>query len=84
MWWITKKQTGEMFPFIFELAEKMGFSENVKDSKFQHPSGTSSEAVEGEKKVYLLAIRILLLVRIHMSLQIQDTLRQIDYNLCDF
>ncbi len=38
-----------MFPFIFELAEKMGFSENVKDSKFQHPSGTSSEAVEGEK-----------------------------------
>jgi hypothetical protein len=35
-------------------------------------------------EVYLLAIRILLLVRIHMSLQIQDTLRQMDYNLCYF
>ncbi len=44
-----KKQTGEMFPFIFELAEKMGFSENAKDSNFQHPSGISSEAMEGEK-----------------------------------
>jgi hypothetical protein len=49
MWRITKKQTGEMFPFIFELAEKMGLSENVKDSKFQHSSGISSELVEGEK-----------------------------------
>jgi hypothetical protein len=29
-----KKQTGEMFPFILELAEKMGLSENVKNSKF--------------------------------------------------
>jgi len=38
-----------MFPFIFELAEKMGFSENLKDSKFQHPSGISIEVVEGEK-----------------------------------
>jgi len=44
-----QKQTGEMFPFIFELAEKMGLSENAKDSNFQHPSGISSEAVEGEK-----------------------------------
>ncbi|CAK9189708.1 unnamed protein product [Sphagnum troendelagicum] len=44
-----KKQTGEMFPFIFELAEKMGLSENVKDSNFQHPSGISSEAMEEEK-----------------------------------
>jgi hypothetical protein len=49
MWRITKKQTGEMFPFIFELAEKMGLSENVKDSKFQHSSGISRELVEGEK-----------------------------------
>ncbi|CAK9228137.1 unnamed protein product [Sphagnum troendelagicum] len=44
-----QKQTGEMFPFIFELIEKMGLSENAKDSNFQHPSGISSEAVEGEK-----------------------------------
>jgi len=44
-----QNQTGEMFPFIFELAEKMGLSENAKDSNFQHPSGISSEAVEGEK-----------------------------------
>jgi hypothetical protein len=44
-----EKQTGEMFPFVFELAEKMGISENVKDSKFQHPSGISSETMEGEK-----------------------------------
>jgi hypothetical protein len=44
-----KKQTGEMFPFIFELAEKMGLSENAKDSNFQHPLGISSEAMEGEK-----------------------------------
>jgi len=44
-----EKQTGEMFPFIFELAEKMGLSENAKESNFQHPSRISSEAVEGEK-----------------------------------
>ncbi len=44
-----QKQTGEMFPFIFELAERMGLSENAKDSNFQHPSGISSEAMEGEK-----------------------------------
>ncbi len=44
-----QKQTDEMFPFIFELAEKMGLSENVKDSNFQHPSGISSEVVEGDK-----------------------------------
>ncbi len=44
-----QNQTGEMFPFIFELAEKMGLSENAKDSNFQHPSGISNEAVEGEK-----------------------------------
>jgi hypothetical protein len=44
-----QKQIGEMFPFIFELAEKMGLSENAKDSNFQHPSGMSSEVVEGEK-----------------------------------
>jgi len=44
-----KKHTGEMFPFIFELAEKLGLSENAKDTKFQHRSGISSEAVEGEK-----------------------------------
>ncbi|KAH8973328.1 hypothetical protein BDL97_01G040700 [Sphagnum fallax] len=44
-----EKQTSEMFPFIFELAEKMGLSENAKESNFQHPSRISSEAVEGEK-----------------------------------
>jgi len=44
-----QNQTSEMFPFIFELAEKMGLSENAKDSNFQHPSGISNEAVEGEK-----------------------------------
>jgi hypothetical protein len=44
-----QNQTGEMFPFIFELAEKMGLSENAKDSNFQHPLGISNEAVEGEK-----------------------------------
>jgi len=44
-----QNQTGEMFPFIFELAEKMGLSENAKDSNFQHPSRIPSEAVEGEK-----------------------------------
>jgi hypothetical protein len=44
-----KKQTGEMFPFIFELAKKMRLSENAKDSNFQHPSGISSEAMDGEK-----------------------------------
>jgi hypothetical protein len=44
-----QNQTGEMFPFIFEFAEKMGLSENAKDSNFQHPSGISSEAMEGEK-----------------------------------
>jgi hypothetical protein len=44
-----EEQTGEMFPFIFELAEKMGLSENAKESNFQHPSRISSEAVEGEK-----------------------------------
>jgi hypothetical protein len=44
-----EKQTGEMFPLIVELAEKMGLSENAKDSNFQHPSGISSEVVEGEK-----------------------------------
>ncbi|KAH9574106.1 hypothetical protein CY35_01G038000 [Sphagnum magellanicum] len=42
-------QTGEMFPFIFELVEKMGLSENAKNSNFQHPPSISSEAVEGEK-----------------------------------
>jgi len=26
-----QKQTGEMFPFIFQLAEMMGLSENAKD-----------------------------------------------------
>jgi hypothetical protein len=35
-------------------------------------------------EVYLLPIRILLLIRIHMMLQIQDTLRQMDYYLCYF
>jgi hypothetical protein len=44
-----QKQTSEMFPFIFELVEMMGLSENAKDSNFQHPSGISSEVVEGEK-----------------------------------
>jgi len=44
-----QNQTGEMCPFIFELAEKMGFNKNAKDSNFQHPLGISSEAVEGEK-----------------------------------
>ncbi|CAM6066784.1 unnamed protein product [Sphagnum tenellum] len=44
-----QNQTGEMFPCIFELAEKMGLSENAKDSNFQHPSGISSEVLEGEK-----------------------------------
>jgi len=44
-----QKKTGEMFPFIFELAKKMGLGENAKDSNFQHPSGISSEDVEGEK-----------------------------------
>jgi len=44
-----RKQTSEMFPFIFEIVEKMGLSENVKDSNFQHPSGISSEAMEEEK-----------------------------------
>jgi hypothetical protein len=44
-----QNQTGEMFPFIFELAEKMGLSENANDSNFQQPSSISSEAVEGEK-----------------------------------
>jgi hypothetical protein len=44
-----EKQTGEMFPCIFELVEKMGLSENAQDSNFQHPSGISSEAMEGEK-----------------------------------
>ncbi len=43
-----EKQTSEMFPFIFELAEKMGLSENAKDSNFQHSSGISSEAMEGD------------------------------------
>jgi hypothetical protein len=27
----------------------MGLNENAKDSNFQHPSGISNEAVEGEK-----------------------------------
>jgi hypothetical protein len=44
-----QNQTGEMFPFIFELVEKMGLSENANDSNFQQPSSISSEAVEGEK-----------------------------------
>jgi hypothetical protein len=44
-----QKQTGEMFPFIFELAEMMGLCENAKNSNFQHPSAISSEVVEGEK-----------------------------------
>jgi hypothetical protein len=44
-----KRKIDEMFPFIFELAEKMGLSENAKDSNFQHPSGISSEAMEGGK-----------------------------------
>ncbi len=44
-----QNQTGEMIPFIFELVEKMGLSENAKDSNFQHPSGISSEAVQSEK-----------------------------------
>jgi hypothetical protein len=47
-----QKQTGEMFLFIFELAEKMGLSENAKDSNFQHPSSISNGAVEGEKNDY--------------------------------
>ncbi len=29
-----QNHTSEMFPFIFELAEKMGLSENAKDSNF--------------------------------------------------
>jgi hypothetical protein len=44
-----QNQTGEMFPFIFELVEKMGLSKNAKGSNFQHPSGISSEVVEREK-----------------------------------
>ncbi len=44
-----QNQIGEMFPFIFELAEKMGLNENANDSNFQQPSSISSEAVEGEK-----------------------------------
>jgi hypothetical protein len=44
-----QNQTGEMFPFIFELAEKMGLSENANDSNFQQPSSISSEAMQGEK-----------------------------------
>jgi len=44
-----QNQTSEMFPFIFELAEKMGLSENANDSNFQQPSSISSEIVEGEK-----------------------------------
>jgi hypothetical protein len=44
-----QNQIGEMFPFIFELAEKMGLSKNDTDSNFQHRSNISSEAVEGEK-----------------------------------
>jgi hypothetical protein len=44
-----EKQTSEMFPCIFELVEKMGLSKNAQGSNFQHPSGISSEAMEGEK-----------------------------------
>jgi hypothetical protein len=30
-----QNQTGEMFLFLFKLAEKMGLSENANDSNFQ-------------------------------------------------
>ncbi|CAK9205179.1 unnamed protein product, partial [Sphagnum troendelagicum] len=43
------KQTGEMFPLIFELAEKMGLeSENAKPSWLQHLKDVSTETLEGE------------------------------------
>ncbi len=38
-----QNQISEMFPFIFELAEKMGLNENANDSNFQQPSSISSE-----------------------------------------
>jgi hypothetical protein len=46
-----QNQTGEMFPFIFEVVEKMGLSENANDSNFQQSSSISSETVEGEKMI---------------------------------
>jgi hypothetical protein len=43
------KQTGEMFPLIFELAEKMGLkSENAKPSWLQHLKDVSIETTEGK------------------------------------
>jgi len=43
------KQTGEMFPLIFELAEKMGLkSENAKPSWSQHLKDVSTETMEGK------------------------------------
>ncbi|CAM6034529.1 unnamed protein product, partial [Sphagnum compactum] len=43
------KQTGEMFPLIFELAEKMGLkSENAKPSWLQHLKDVSTETMEGK------------------------------------
>ncbi len=43
------KQTGEMFPLIFELAEKMGLkSENAKPSRLQHLKDVSTETTEGK------------------------------------
>jgi hypothetical protein len=43
------KQTGEMFPLIFELAENMGLrSENAKPSWLQHLKDVSIETIEGK------------------------------------
>ncbi len=43
------KQTSEMFPLIFELAEKMGLkSENAKPSWLQHLKDVSTETMEGK------------------------------------
>jgi len=43
------KQTGEMFPLIFKLAEKMGLkSENAKPSWLQHLKDVSIETIEGK------------------------------------
>jgi len=43
------KQTGEMFPLIFELAEKMGLKrENAKPSWLQHLKDVSTKTMEGK------------------------------------
>jgi len=43
------KQTGEMFPLILELAEKMGLkSEISKRSRLQHRKGVSTETLAGK------------------------------------